>query len=79
MLAGQCEHGVAEARLHVHDESIISFQRVVLYSKICALRRASVAGDEQTRSNSAVRMQTTGAHNNLFRAFRDVVDARLQQ
>lgn len=77
MLAGEGEHGIAEAALH--NEAIISFQRVVLHSKICALGRASVADDEQARSNSAVRMQTTGSHNNPFWAFRDVVDARLQQ
>ena len=77
MLSDQREHDIAEARLY--DVSIISFQRVVLHSKICALRRASVADDEKTRSNSAVRMHATGSHNNPFWDFRDVVDARLQQ
>jgi hypothetical protein len=59
--------------------SIIGFQRVVLNGNIRVIGAASVADDEHTRGNSAVRVQATGAYDNPCRICRDLVDARLLQ
>jgi hypothetical protein len=77
MLADQGEQDITEAGLHAL--SIIGFQRVVPNGNIRLLGPASIADDEQDRGNSAVRMQTTGSHNNPYRFCRDVVDAHLLQ